>query len=102
MFENVTEKIKSLAPVVCWGGIGVSLLCGLALLDGGAVILGLIYIFFGSLISWVASLCLYGFGQLIENSNRIAGRVCGEEASACPQDKANPNQSAPERNDGEL
>ena len=82
MFENVTEKIKSLAPVVCWGGVGVSVLCGFALLDGGAVILGLVYIFFGSLIAWVASLCLYGFAQLIENSHRIAGHLGNQDGES--------------------
>ena len=80
----------------------LAVLNGIALLAREAVILGLLYIFFGSLIAWVASLCLYGFGQLIENSDRIAGRVGEQDASACPQDKANPNQSAPDRNDGEL
>lgn len=102
MFENIAGKIKSAAQVVCYAGIGVSVLNGIALLTREAVILGLLYIFFGSLIAWVTSLCLYGFGQLIENSDRIAGRVGGQEAPVCPQDKANPNQSAPQRNDGEL
>lgn len=102
MFENIAGKIKSAAQVACCAGIGLSVLNGIALLAREAVILGLLYIFFGSLIAWVTSLCLYGFGQLIENSDRIAGRVGGQEASACPQDKANPNQSAPDRNDGEL
>ena len=102
MSENIAGKIKSVAQVVCCAGIGLSVLNGMALLAREAVLLGLLYILFGSLIAWVASLCLYVFGQLIENSNRIAGRVGGQEASPCSQDKANPNQSVPDRNDGEL
>ena len=100
MFENIAGKIKSAAQVVCCAGIGLSVLNGIALLAREAVILGLLYIFFGSLIAWVASLCLYGFGQLIENSDRIAGRMGrregeNQEAAAIPHDEVNENRNTP-------
>ena len=100
MFENVTKDIKFLAPVVCWGGVGVSVVCGLGLMFSGAVILGLVYIFFGSLIAWVASLCLYGFAQLIENSHRIAGSLGSQDgespdAAGISRDEGNESGNTP-------
>lgn len=105
MFENVTKDIKFLAPVVCWGGVGVSVVCGLGLMFSGAVILGLVFLFYGSLIAWVSSLCLYGFGQLIENSDTIVRNMVRyegvkQETSDNSQNNGNPNETASDQNNG--
>lgn len=85
MFNNVGSKIKTLAKVCTWIGIIFSCLYGLVLIImslaninymGGAAVLGiflgLIIAALGWLISWLSNLKLYGFGQLVENSDIIA------------------------------
>lgn len=73
MFDNIGGKIKSLAQVVCWIGIIASVICGFILIgtDEDLILLGLLIMVIGSLISWVSSFALYGFGQLIENTDEL-------------------------------
>lgn len=77
MFENIGGKIKTLAKVVCWIGIIVSCIYGLLIMakNEGLILAGLIIIIIGILCSWVGSFTLYGFGQLIENSDKIANSL---------------------------
>lgn len=85
MFNNVGSKIKTLAKVFTWIGIISSCLGGLGIIImsllninymGGAaalgIFLGLIIAAFGWLLSWLCNLKLYGFGQIVENSDIIA------------------------------
>ena len=37
--------------------------------------LGILIAILGPIIAWIASWILYGFGQLIENSDTIAGKI---------------------------
>lgn len=84
MFDDVGNKIKGVASVLCWIGIICSILLGLILISGGAslnsgyysngagtalIIEGLIVMVVGCLFSWIGSLMVYGFGELIDNSN---------------------------------
>lgn len=73
MFDNIGGKIKSLAQVVCWIGIICSVIYGIIITssDEEMAVLGFIIIVIGSLISWVSSFTLYGFGQLIENTDQL-------------------------------
>ena len=68
MFNNIGGKIKSLAQVVCWIGIICSVISGIAIMatDEDLAFSGFVIIVIGSLVSWVSSFTLYGFGQLIE------------------------------------
>lgn len=77
MFDNIDQKIKALAQVVCWIGIICSVISGIALIASGEglLLVGFIVIILGSLISWVSSFTLYGFGQLIENSEISCGNT---------------------------
>ena len=73
MFSNIGGKIKGLAKWSCWMGIIASLIVGIIAnkLHFG-VRLTLIVV--GSLISWLSSLALYGFGELIDEvkkNNRL-------------------------------
>lgn len=70
-FENIGGKIKILAVVITVIGIGVSLAFGLYLLDSN-VLLGLVIAVVGSLLSWISSFFIYGFGELIEKTTEIA------------------------------
>lgn len=67
MFNNV----KTLSVVVfllefvaflCWGGY--------VAVDGETPFPGLLIIFGGSFVSWISVLGMYGFGQLIENTDK--------------------------------
>lgn len=71
MFDNIGEKIKSLAKVLCWIGIGLSFILGCLFLAEEQVIFGFLFMIIGALISWVSSFCLYGFGELICYARRI-------------------------------
>ena len=74
MFDNIGGKIKTLAMVVTWVGIIASVLSSFIFLviDDDMFIIGGVVAVFGSLLSWASSLVLYGFGQLIENTDIIA------------------------------
>lgn len=74
MFENIGNKIKTLAKVLCWIGIIVSVIVAIVLFasDDDLVGIGFLVLIGGSLISWIGSFVLFGFGQLVENSDIIA------------------------------
>ena len=71
MFNNIGEKIKALAKVSCWVGILSYVLIGIVLIaiSEDLAPLAIILIFAGSFLSWIGSFLLFGFGQLIENSD---------------------------------
>ncbi|MBR6806863.1 MAG: SHOCT domain-containing protein [Clostridia bacterium] len=87
MYNNIGGKIKGLAVFLAWVGIILSILSGIGILSttskvgyysdsdlisGAGSLVGLITIVVGCLLSWVGSLVLYGFGQLVENSDKQA------------------------------
>lgn len=77
MFDNIGKKIKILAYVLTWVGIIASVITGIAMMNSFDSIvrtIGLIVLIVGSLLSWASSFIIYGFGQLIENTDIIAGR----------------------------
>jgi len=76
MFDNIGGKIKTLATSVCVIGIIASVIGAVALWASGnkyndTVLSGLIVLGVGCLVSWVGSFFAYGFGELIEQNNRI-------------------------------
>ncbi len=73
MFGNIGSKIKTLAQVVTWIGIIGSAICGFVLMgmDEDLIFIGLLIAILGSLSSWVSSFVLYGFGHLIENTDKL-------------------------------
>lgn len=85
MFNNIGGKIKTLAKVICWIGIICSCIVGLNMMsrstyldwageqhtDASYLIYGLLIAAAGSFVSWLSTLTLYGFGQLIENSDKL-------------------------------
>ena len=87
MYNNIGGKIKGLAVFLAWVGNILSILSGIGILSttskvgyysdsdlisGAGSLVGLITIVVGCLLSWVGSLVLYGFGQLVENSDKQA------------------------------
>lgn len=73
MFNNIGNKIKTLAKVLCWFGIIASVIggIGMALSDNDMLIFGLLIAVAGALLSWIGSFFTYGLGELIDNSSKL-------------------------------
>lgn len=80
MFDNIGGKIKTLAVILCVLGIIASFAGAVALwaqssryndtiLEGVAILVA------GCIGSWVGSFFIYGFGQLIENSDLMVEKL---------------------------
>ena len=109
MFNNIGGKIKGLAKFICWAGIVLSILLGVATMLGGSqinyssygsysrsssgvgILSGVLIIVFGGVGSWLSSLGLYGLGELIDNTSYIAGKV----ANLGKEEKPNLSQIPP-------
>lgn len=83
MYHNIGAKIKSLAATICTLGILASALFGILLFKASPVTAA-IFVLFGCLMSWVSSLTLYGFGQLIEDSAEQK-KLCEEQKKLVEQ-----------------
>ena len=72
IFGNIGGRIKSLAKTLLWVKFIVWLVVAIyfSISDTGFLSAGIIF-FGGLLVSWVSSLLLYGFGQLIDNSTHM-------------------------------
>ena len=80
MFDNIGKKIKALAQAVCCIGIIFSVISGIVIMvnEEDLILLGIVIILLGSLLSWVSSFTLYGFGEAInqlEYSNNISKEI---------------------------
>ena len=130
MFRNIGRKIKTLALVLFWislaSGVIASLIGGIVrFIDGRVAMIfaGIGIIIFGAafsfLVSWIGSFFMYGFGQLIDDTEinrqtnqQILRRLESGSASAAsnpdgfrptyrPAAPAAPvSQNAPVRSDG--
>ncbi len=89
MFNNVGAKIKAIAKVAAWIGIAVCLIYGFVMLVSmeNMALIGLLIMTVGSLVSWISALVLYGFGELIENSNIIANKKNTDVPKTSAKDK---------------
>lgn len=82
MFDNVSSKIKALALCIFWGGCIASII-GTIILAANALehaysqienlaslsIKSLLLIIIGPIASYISAIFIYGFGQLIENTD---------------------------------
>ena len=84
MFENVGEKIKALAKVICAVGIVFSIIVAIFMfymadeyyrVEEVYYTLGVIILILGPISSWTNSLLIYGFGELIEATCSFKGKV---------------------------
>lgn len=72
MFNNIGGKIKGLAEIICVIGIIASIYIGMKsviMIQAVMIIVG------GSLISWIGSFTLYGFGELIETAAEMKTEI---------------------------
>lgn len=97
MFNNIGHKIQVLAKVLCWIGIICWVITGFALMagsssmtyrlngefvranSGAGVVAGILTIVVGVLVSWIGSLVLYAFGQLVEDTHAIRANTEGKK-----------------------
>ena len=79
MFDDVGNKIKNLAVSIAWTGIFLSILEGIVTFFigifyleemGYLILLGPVSAVLGCIAAWLGSLTLYGFGQLIVNTDK--------------------------------
>lgn len=87
MFSNIGKKIKITAKVFCWIGIIISVAGGVGMIVAGfsgmwtyagsivTILGGIGTALLGSLLSWVGSFFMVGFGELVENSAEIAANT---------------------------
>ena len=94
-FNNIGRKIKTLAKVITWIGITASVIYGIVVVwlsnSPIFIIQGLIVMIVGSLISWLSSMALYGFGQLIENTDILVSVHRNKETEFRSFDREQPD-----------
>ena len=83
MYKNIGQRIKELAQLNAGIGIAVSIVIGVKFIFSGIenapeIVLGVLIILLGSFLSWISSFVLYGFGQLVDNSDLIAEKIMNE------------------------
>ncbi len=96
MFRNIGGKIKTLAQIITWLGIIASVLGGfiVAAIDDDLIAVGLLIVVVGSLASWISSFLLYGYGQLIQNTDIIASAVRQAPYHSAPTQPSAPVQAS--------
>ena len=69
-YENIGEKIKNLAKVSFIITAIVEIIAGIviAATDEDLILVGVLLMVLGPVLAWTSTLCIYGFGELIENS----------------------------------
>lgn len=68
MYENIGKKIKGLVKAMFAIEAIVAVIAGLIVMsiDEDMVLIGLLVMIGGTLVAWVSSWLLYGFGELID------------------------------------
>lgn len=93
MWSNIGHKIKTLAKVICWIGIVLSVLVGIMAIatngtlqsygytynTGSNILTGILVIILGVLGSWLGSLTMYGFGELVERAMNIDDKLSAKK-----------------------
>lgn len=93
MFNNVGKKLMGVASVFTALGIIASFIIGIVLCAEEEVLAGFIVMAVGSFASWLSSLALYGFGQLIENTSVLVAQ--GQRTAMSRNYNANGENPAP-------
>ena len=78
MYDNIGGKIKLLAKASFIVAGIASVIAGIAFIDR----YGLMILILGPIVSWISSLSLYGFGEIIDILGDIRANTRGEEKKA--------------------
>ena len=71
MYKNIGDKIKTLAVFDFAFFTFVCVVTGIAAIVAYHSLLSILIMTIGPLVAWIASFTLYGFGQLVENSDKL-------------------------------
>ncbi|MBQ2760207.1 MAG: hypothetical protein IJE93_10605 [Clostridia bacterium] len=79
MYNNIGKKIKGLAKIVVYAGISVCVIGGIATIfilsdnyyTKDFAFIGLIIALVGSLLCWLSGFFIYGFGELVDQTQEI-------------------------------
>lgn len=87
MFDNVGGTLKGLAKIICWLGIILFVIFGLVqcadeYADDEDMTAGFLTSTVGSVVSWLSSLGLYAFGELVERVSSIDEKLGANKAKA--------------------
>ncbi len=87
MYENIGRKIKGLAMfffiVVAIAAVIVGIVC----MVDDAVAIGWLVILFGSIVAYVSSWVLYGFGEIVDKLCEIERNTRGDKRKSESQSK---------------
>ena len=77
MFDNIGAKLKALAKAYVFIGVVISFIIWLfvsfSVAEEAVILLSLLLIVgIGAVLSWLFSLFIYGFGELIEKTSQVA------------------------------
>lgn len=82
MFTDVSLKIKGCAIILLIAGITGSIIGGYWLFSGYEEVAGIGVIIGGIIVSYITSMFLYGFGELIEKASEISRNTKNKGLSA--------------------
>lgn len=91
MYENIGGKIKGLAKAIFIIEAIAAVITGFVLMasDSDTFLIGLLVMIIGSIVAWVSSWFLYGFGELIDKACEI------EKNTRKDNDESNQHTEAP-------
>ncbi len=70
MFENVGQKIKTIAKFIWIVGAIYAAYCFFVFWDEGEPFEAVVNLILTPIVSFVVSMCMYGFGELVERAER--------------------------------
>ena len=83
-----------IAKISCWIGIISSVIIAMLFLaENSNEAIGLLVLIGGSLFSWVGSFITYGFGQLVENSDKLLELNTHKDDCISPSKQTNVQKS---------
>ncbi len=89
MFKNIGKKIQVLAKTLCWIGIAISIIFGLAFIIVGIAqkqilisLGGIAVAFIYAIFCWLGSFIMVGYGELVEKVNNIDNKLSPPQAEA--------------------
>ena len=80
MYKNIGQKIKGLAKALCILGIIYFALIGIVMIIGAdgeplGMLIGVGIVALGSILAWIGTWILYGFGELIHKTSNIEENI---------------------------
>lgn len=98
MFDNIGKKLQILAETLCWLGIIASIIVAIVLWAQDSywhstAALGFGVLIGGCLVSWLSSLFLYAFGQLVEDIHNMRTPSCSNTPLSTPAEEPHNNDS---------